>query len=145
MRRAKLNIGLIGAGNIVKQRHLPALKAMEDVRIVAVCNSTLESSRRFCAEHLPGAEPMEHWPQLVCREDVDAVGVRVVHVGSRHEGVQQRLDVLGFDDGSLQAALNFRSVAMTLRSMAGGRALSPGHLSIPILQVARNSPIRHDA
>jgi predicted dehydrogenase len=70
-----VRIGIVGAGGIVKQRHLPALKAMPEVRIVAVCNSSLESSRRFCAEHLPDAEPMEHWPQLVCRDDVDAVWI----------------------------------------------------------------------
>jgi predicted dehydrogenase len=66
---------MVGAGSIVKQRHLPALKAMPDVEIVAVCNSTLDSSRRFCREHVPDAEPMEHWTELVCREDVDAVWI----------------------------------------------------------------------
>lgn len=75
MSSKKVRIGIVGAGGIVKQRHLPALKAMPEVEIVAVCNSTLESSRRFCAEHLPQAEPMEHWPQLVCRDDVDAVWI----------------------------------------------------------------------
>lgn len=59
----------------MKQRHLPALKSMPEVEIVAVCNSSLESGRRFCREHLPDAEPMEHWPELVCREDIDAVWI----------------------------------------------------------------------
>lgn len=75
MNSQQVRIGIIGAGGIVKQRHLPALKAMPEAAIVAVCNSTLESSRRFCAGHLPAAEPMEHWPELVCREDVDAVWI----------------------------------------------------------------------
>jgi len=70
-----VRIGIIGAGGIVKSRHLPALKAMEEVEIVAVCNSSLESSRRFCEEHLPQAEPMEHWPELVCRDDVNVVWI----------------------------------------------------------------------
>lgn len=70
-----VRIGIVGAGGIVKQRHLPALKAMPEVSIVAVCNSTLESSRRFCAEHLPGAAPMERWPELASREDIDAVWI----------------------------------------------------------------------
>lgn len=48
---------------------------MPEVEVVAVANATLESSRRFCAEHAPGAEPMQHWPELVSREDVDVVWI----------------------------------------------------------------------
>jgi predicted dehydrogenase len=70
-----VRIGIIGAGGIVKSRHLPALKAMPDVKVVAVCNSSLESSKRFCAEHLPEAEPMEQWWQLASRDDIDVVWI----------------------------------------------------------------------
>lgn len=75
MSTKRVRIGIVGAGGIVRQRHLPALLAMPEVEIVAVCNSTLESSRRFCAEHLPSAEPMEHWPELVSRDDINAVWI----------------------------------------------------------------------
>ena len=71
----RVRIGIVGAGGIVKSRHLPALKAMPEVDIVAVCNSTLESAQRFCNEFLPEAQPMEHWPQLVSRDDIDAVWI----------------------------------------------------------------------
>ncbi len=71
----QIRIGIIGAGGIVKQRHLPAFKVMPEVEIVAVCNSSLESSRKFSAEFLPQAEPMEHWPELVSRDDIDAVWI----------------------------------------------------------------------
>ena len=47
----KLRIGIVGAGNIVRTRHLPALKNNADVEIVAVSNSTYESSERFCREN----------------------------------------------------------------------------------------------
>ncbi|TLD69798.1 Gfo/Idh/MocA family oxidoreductase [Phragmitibacter flavus] len=70
-----VRIGIVGAGGIVKSRHLPALLAMPEVELVAVCNSTLESAQRFCAEFLPGAEPMEKWWELVSRTDVDAVWI----------------------------------------------------------------------
>jgi predicted dehydrogenase len=70
-----VRIGIVGAGGIVTSRHLPALRAMPEVEIVAVCNSSLESSRRYCEEHLPQAEPMEHWPELVCRDDVNVVWI----------------------------------------------------------------------
>jgi predicted dehydrogenase len=70
-----VRLGIIGAGGIVKSRHLPALKAMSEVKIVAVCNSSVESSKRFCAEFLPEAEPMDQWWQLASRDDVDAVWI----------------------------------------------------------------------
>lgn len=71
----RVRIGIIGAGGIMKSRHLPALLAMPEVELTCVCNSTLESSRKFCAEHLPDAVPVENWPELICREDVDAVWI----------------------------------------------------------------------
>jgi predicted dehydrogenase len=75
MRRAKLNIGLIGAGNIVRERHLPALKKIEDVRIVAVCNSTYESSERFCSEFVPEAKPYSNWAELVAEPDINIIWI----------------------------------------------------------------------
>jgi predicted dehydrogenase len=71
----RIRIGIVGAGGIVKSRHLPALQAMPEVEVVAVSNATLESSQTFCREHAPEAEPMEHWPELVSRDDVDVVWI----------------------------------------------------------------------
>ena len=68
-----LRIGIIGAGGIVKQRHLPALKAMPEVRITAVANTSLKSSEAFIAEHAPGAKAFERWEDLACSKDVDVV------------------------------------------------------------------------
>jgi predicted dehydrogenase len=70
-----LRIGIIGAGGIVKQRHLPTLLAMPEVKITAVCNSTLASSEKFCAEHVPGARAIERWGDLASAADVDAVWI----------------------------------------------------------------------
>jgi len=71
----RVRIGIVGAGGIVKSRHLPGLLALPEVEIVAVCNSSLGSSQRFCAEFLPSAEPMGRWEELVSRTDVDAVWI----------------------------------------------------------------------
>lgn len=72
---SKLRIGMVGAGGIVLHRHLPALLAMEEVEIVAVCNASYESSRRFCHEHLPRATPMKNWADLVALPDLDIVWI----------------------------------------------------------------------
>src|SRR5579885_1760760 len=71
----KLRIGIVGAGNIVRSRHLPALKKRPDVEIVAVSNSTYESSERFCREHAPDAMPIKNWPDLVASPDIDIVWI----------------------------------------------------------------------
>ena len=73
--RSKLRIGIVGAGGIVKQRHLPALLAMPDIEIVAVSNSTYESANRFCRDHLPHATPLENWADLVALPDLDIVWI----------------------------------------------------------------------
>src|SRR6516162_4642803 len=71
----KLRIGIIGAGGIVRQRHLPALKKHSDVEIMAVSNSTYESAEKFCEEHLPQATPMRNWPDLVALPDIDIIWI----------------------------------------------------------------------
>ncbi|PYI72827.1 MAG: hypothetical protein DMF02_02625, partial [Verrucomicrobia bacterium] len=71
----KLRIGIIGAGNIVRTRHLPALKKHPEVEIVAVSNSTYESSEKFCSENAPGATPIQNWPELVALHDLDVVWI----------------------------------------------------------------------
>ena len=71
----KLRIGIIGAGNIVRTRHLPALKKHPDVEIVVVSNSTYESAEKFCRENVPGATPIQNWPELVALHDLDVVWI----------------------------------------------------------------------
>src|SRR5438874_13094544 len=67
-----LRIGLIGAGANTRSRHIPGLKAIEDVEIVAVCNrrpgSTAAAAREFGI-----AKTYEHWQDLVADPDIDAV------------------------------------------------------------------------
>src|SRR5881397_3658176 len=71
----KLRIGIVGAGSIVKNRHLPALKKNPDVEIVAVSNSTYESSEKFCQEELPHATPMRNWADLLALPDLDIIWI----------------------------------------------------------------------
>ena len=71
----KLRIGIVGAGGIVKQRHLPGFKRRHDIEIVAVSNSTYESAEKFCLENVPGAVPIANWPDLVALPDIDVVWI----------------------------------------------------------------------
>src|SRR6266702_8756267 len=71
----KLRIGIVGAGSIVRARHLPALKNHPEVEIVAVSNSTYESSENFCRENLPHATPMQNWAELLAIPDLDVIWI----------------------------------------------------------------------
>lgn len=67
-----LRLGIVGAGGIVKHRHLPGFRAVDGVDLVAVCNRTLESGRAVAKEwQIP--EVMDDWRALVARDDLDLV------------------------------------------------------------------------
>lgn len=72
---SKLRIGIVGAGGIVRQRHLPALLQMENVEITAVSNSTYESAEAFCAGYLPHATPIMDWADLLALPDLDIIWI----------------------------------------------------------------------
>jgi predicted dehydrogenase len=74
-RNEKLRIGIIGAGGIVRNRHLPALRKRAEVEIVAVSNSTYESSEKFCSENVPSAVPMANWADLVALPDINVIWI----------------------------------------------------------------------
>src|SRR5436190_1858079 len=71
----KLQIGIVGAGAIVRDRHLPGLKKHPEVEIVAVSNSTYESAEKFCQENAPRATPMANWADLLSLPDLDIVWI----------------------------------------------------------------------
>jgi predicted dehydrogenase len=74
-RHSKLRIGIAGAGTVVKSRHLPALKKIPDVEVVAICNSTYESSEQFCIEYVPEATPYGNWAELVADPEIDIIWI----------------------------------------------------------------------
>jgi predicted dehydrogenase len=71
----KLRVGIVGAGGIVRRRHLPALIKNPDVEIVAVSNSSYESAEKFCREELPQATPMRNWADLLALPDIDIIWI----------------------------------------------------------------------
>ncbi len=70
-----IRVGFVGAGGIVKQRHLPGLRALPNVRITAVANSSLASAEAFCRDFAPEAKPTARWEDVVDNEDVDVVWI----------------------------------------------------------------------
>ncbi|MFW5681610.1 MAG: Gfo/Idh/MocA family protein [Phycisphaeraceae bacterium] len=69
---APLRIGVIGAGSIFKNRHLPALRKIEGVDFVAVRNRSEESSKQVAEQW--GFERTEtDWRSIVQADDIDVV------------------------------------------------------------------------
>ena len=71
----KLRLGIIGAGEVVRLRHMPALQRNPDVEIIAVCNATYESADKFCRENAPHATPMQNWAELLGMPELDIIWI----------------------------------------------------------------------
>lgn len=71
----KLRVGIVGAGEIVRKRHLPALERHPEVEIVAVSNSTYESAEKFCRENAPHATPMQNWADLLAVPELNVIWI----------------------------------------------------------------------
>jgi predicted dehydrogenase len=67
-----LRIGLIGAGANTRARHIPGLRALPDVEVVAVCNRRPESTAEVAREY---SIPRQYaaWEDLLRDPDIDAV------------------------------------------------------------------------
>lgn len=69
-----VRIGIVGAGGIVRQRHMPGLQAIPGVEIVSVCNRRRDSAEAFAAEYgIPRV--VDHWRQVVDDPEVDVVWI----------------------------------------------------------------------
>lgn len=67
-----IRVGIVGAGNNTRNRHIPGLQAQSAVELVSVVNRSRASSERAAADHGIG-RVHDHWRDLVESDDVDAV------------------------------------------------------------------------
>jgi predicted dehydrogenase len=72
MTTSPLRVGLIGAGANMRARHIPGLKAVAGVEIVAVCNRKPQSTAAVARDFgIPRV--YEHWEAIIRDPDVDAI------------------------------------------------------------------------
>jgi predicted dehydrogenase len=72
MTHSPLRVGLIGAGANTRLRHIPGLRALPDVEIVAVCNRRPASTVSVAREYgIP--RTFDRWEDLVADPALDAV------------------------------------------------------------------------
>ncbi|MGE3537584.1 MAG: Gfo/Idh/MocA family protein [Candidatus Tectimicrobiota bacterium] len=69
---ATVRIGIVGAGNNTRTRHIPGLQAIPGVELVSVCNRSRESSQRV-ADAFGIPKVYENWRDLIAADDIDAV------------------------------------------------------------------------
>lgn len=68
----RIRVGVVGAGGIVSSTHIPGLRRMPGVEIVAVANRSLESSER-AARELGIPRAYASWEELLAADGIDAV------------------------------------------------------------------------
>ncbi len=67
-----LRVGLVGAGGNMRLRHVPGLRALPNIDLVAVCNRRPESTEAAAREFaIP--RTFSRWQDLVTAPDIDAV------------------------------------------------------------------------
>ena len=67
-----LKIGLIGAGSISKESHIPGFQKQKNVETIGVVNRTKESSQAVATEfNIP--KTYNNWQELIDDTEIDAV------------------------------------------------------------------------
>ena len=68
----KIRIGLIGAGDNTKSRHIPGFQKLNNVEIISVSNRSTQSSTKIAKEYnIPVIH--ENWKELIEDTNIDAV------------------------------------------------------------------------
>ena len=72
MSEAVINIGIVGAGENTIKKHIPGFQALDQVRLLGVCNRSRESSKKVASQF--GIEKIyNNWFELVNDPELDAV------------------------------------------------------------------------
>ena len=72
----KVRIGIIGCGGIANAKHMPSLKKLPQVEMVAFCDLIEERARKAAADYgVEGAAVYTDYKELLARKDIDVVHV----------------------------------------------------------------------
>ena len=72
----KLKIGIIGCGGIARGKHMPALKKIKEVEMVAFCDIIRERAEKAAKEYgTPDAKVYEDYKELLADKSIDVVHV----------------------------------------------------------------------
>lgn len=72
----KVRLGIIGCGGIANGKHLPALKKIKEVELVAFCDIIVERAEKAAKEYgIEGAKVYEDFNEMLKNEKLDVVHV----------------------------------------------------------------------
>ena len=67
-----IRIGIVGAGGNTRERHIPGLKSLDGIKLVRVCNRSIDSSKKV-AEQFGFTGHTTNWRDITDADDIDAV------------------------------------------------------------------------
>ena len=71
-----IKVGIIGCGGIANGKHMPSLKKIADLEMVAFCDIIPERAEKACADYgAPGAKVYTDYKELLLDKDIDVVHV----------------------------------------------------------------------
>ena len=133
-----LRVGLVGAGSFAKGTLLPALAAMDDVRIGAVCARSGASAKSVADRHdIPVAST--DWRELVESDEIDALVVATPH--AEHAQIAAA-GAAGRQGGLRREAARDRPGRPRRGRGRGGRRRRAARRAQPPLRAARASAAR---
>ncbi len=72
----KIKVGIVGCGFIGVGKHLPMMKQIEDVEVVAFCDIIVEKAEKSCKEFgTPDALVCTDYWELIAQKDINVVHV----------------------------------------------------------------------
>jgi predicted dehydrogenase len=72
MSQGELRIGIVGAGQVTRTRHLPAFRRLPGIKVVAICNRHRETAARI-ARDFDIPRIYAYWEELIDDREIDAV------------------------------------------------------------------------
>ena len=76
MENGKVRVGIIGCGGIANGKHLPGLKSVPEVEMVAFCDIIVERAEKACKDYgTADAKFYENYKDLLADESIDVVHV----------------------------------------------------------------------
>jgi len=71
-----IKIAIVGCGYIANTKHMPALKKLPDVEMIAFCDTIPERADKAAADYgAPGAKVYTNYKEIMGRKDIDVVHV----------------------------------------------------------------------
>src|SRR5659263_512446 len=74
MKNGKVRVGIIGAGNIAQNQHIPAYLKQKDVELVGICDINEERAKEVAAKYNM-KYAMKDYKDLLSLDEIDAVSI----------------------------------------------------------------------